>query len=323
MNHGVYPITTLREQMYSLAAHASSGVWVDSNVLMYSSKPDKLRLLDFSELRTTLEVVAEVSKRPTEVSYFLAPFLEKALVVGADSFEMSESGKMFRQVSACCSSYSPLTRAAIQQGGVDSDSVSPFANNVLGKATGDSTIFEQAKFDDKVRAALKILTDDKWLSKSGLEKLRKSWRDYHNKREGGIREKTYLWTDELLVASAITDAFSNNCISIILTNDWDPNVVMKQFADNVIAASVDRDGIDSESWWHQYAERTRQFDSYLLERRWRIAEAMCDEDLFGGCQGGDVIIWQYPSEGIWFFSFDQTFINLVRTDLLRALPHGR
>ncbi len=106
MNHGVYPITTLREQMHSLAAHASSGVWVDSNVLMYSSKPDKLKLLDFSELRTTPEVVMEVRKRPKEVSYFLAPFLEKAQVVGADSFEKSEAGKMFTQVSACCSSYS-------------------------------------------------------------------------------------------------------------------------------------------------------------------------------------------------------------------------
>ncbi len=68
-------------------------------------------------------------------------------------------------------------------------------------------------------------------------------------------------------------------------------------------------------------ERARQFDSYLLERRLRITEAMCDEDLFGGCQGGDVIIWQYPSEGFWFFSFEQTFINLVKTDLLRRLPN--
>lgn len=318
MNYEVNTMPTLLQQMSSLAEHSSSGVWLDSNVIMFSKKPDKLRMLDFSQLRTTPEVVAEVRKRPKESGYLLAPFLEKALVVGPDSFEMVGEGKMFRNVSACCCLYAPLTRAAIKQGNIDSDSISPFANNVLGKATGKSTIFDHAKLVEKVRAALQPLVADEVLPKSLLDKLQKSWRDYHNKREGGLRDRTYLWTDEILVASAITDAFSNNCISIILTNDWDPNVVMKQFADNAIAASIDEGGVDSEIWWQHYAERCQQFDSYLLERRSRIAEAICDKDLFGGCQGGDVIIWQYPSSGFWFFSFERAFIHQVGSESLRA-----
>lgn len=315
MNHEEYVTANLLQQIYSIADNSSSGIWVDSNVIMYSSKHDKERLLNFTELRTIPEVVAEVRKRPTETSSLLTPFLEKATVVGSDSFELAGEGKMFRNVSACCSFYSPLTRAAIERGNIASDSLSPFANNLLGKATDNSTIFHHAQAVDKVRAMLQRLSGGEMLSKSGLEKLQKSWREYHNKRERGLRDATYLWTDELLVASAITDAFVNNCLAIILTNDWDPNVVMKQFLDNAIAASVDRETEDVECWWQAYADRCRQFDSYLHERHSCIAESICDNDLLRACQGGDVIIWQYPSPGIWFFSFDRTFIRHVSNEI--------
>lgn len=317
MDHELHALANLFQQVSSLAQAPNSGIWVDSNVIMYSSKADKQRLFDFSELRTVPGVVTEVRKRPTEVSYLLATFLEKATVVGDDSFELAGAGKMFRNVFACCSTYSPLTRTAIQQASNDIDSISPFANNILGKATDKSTIFDRAKSDDNLRAKLKLILGDEMLSTSGLKKLKLSWRDYHNKREGGLRNSTYLWTDEALVASAITDAFFNNCISIILTTDWDPNVIMKQFADNAIAASVDQFGVDPDSWKLYYAERCQQFDRFLHNRRGRIIEAICDNDLFGGCQGGDVIIWQYPSDRAWFFSFERTFIDLLGSELLR------
>ena len=301
----------INQQLVQLAQNPRTSVWADSNVLMYSPKADKDRLLGFSELRTTPEVVHEVRKRPPKTSGFLAPFLEQAVIVGDDSFRAAGDGAVFDKVAVCCKLYSPMTRVAIQQNLEAIGSNSPILDNALVDATADSTIFNQASVNQEISEAISEATEGVLSPMSGLKKLKKSWLEYHNKREKGIREKTYIWTDELLVASAITDAFANNCVAIVLTNDWDPNVVMKQFIDNVIAAIVDQRTQEPEQWWDLYEKRCGDYDSFLASRRQMLTDAICDEDLFAGLQGGDVLIWQYPTNGFWPFGFDSQILKEI------------
>ena len=312
MNFELEMAKSLNDQLVQLAQNPKTSVWVDSNVLMYSPKADKDRLLSFSELRTTPEVVHEVSKRPPKTSGFLAPFLEQSVVVGADSFQAVGDGEIFAKASVCCKLYSPMTRVAIQQNLEANGSNSPIQRNVLRDATDESTIFNQASVNQEISEAISEATDGVLSPMSGVKKLKKSWLEYHNKREKGIRENTYIWTDEILVASAIADAFANNCVAILLTNDWDPNVVMKQFIDNVIAAIVDRQTQEPEQWWDLYEKRCGDYDSFLASRRQALTDAICAEDLFAGVQGGDILIWQYPKNGFWPFSFDSQMLNEFR-----------
>lgn len=303
---------SINQQLFQLALNQKTSLWVDSNVLMYVPKAHKNRLLEFSELRTTPEVVHEVRKRPPKTSGFSDPFLRQAVVFGADSFAAAGDGEMFAMASTYCKLYSPMTRVAIQQNLEANGSNSPIEGNVLRDATLESSIFKQAGANEEISKAISEATDGVIAPMNGLKKLKKSWLEYHNKREKGLREKTYIWTDELLVASAITDAFTNNCVAIVLTNDWDPNVVMKQFIDNLIAAMVDRQTQEPEQWWQLYKNRCEEFDRYLTSRRQALTDAICDEDLFAGCQGGDVLIWQYPSNGFWTFSFDRQMLEQIK-----------
>ena len=314
---------SINQQLFQLALNQKTSLWVDSNVLMYSPRTDKNRLLEFSELRTTPEVVYEVSKRPPKTSGFLDPFLDQAVVVGADSFCVAGDGEVFAKAATCCKLYSPMTRVAIQRNLEANGSNSPIENNLLRDATDDSTIFDQAEANQKISEAISVATDGALspMRMAAVKKLKKSWLEYHAKREKGIREKTYIWTDELLVASAITDAFANNCVTIVLTNDWDPNVIMKHFIDNVIAAVVDRQTQEPEQWWKLYENRCGEFDHFLASRRQSLTDAICDGDLFAGCIGGDILIWQYPSNGFWPFSFDSQMLDEIRQpEKLSQLP---
>ena len=309
---------SINQQLVQLALNQKTSLWVDSNVLMYSPKADKDRLLEFSELRTTLEVVHEVRKRPPKTSGFLVPFLDQAIVVGAEGFQAAGDSEVFAKASTYSKLYSPMTRVAIQDNLEANGSNSPIERNSLRDATLESSIFNQASLNEEISKALSEATGGILSPLNGVKKLKKSWLEYHSKREKGIRQKTYIWTDELLVASAITDAVANNCVAIVLTNDWDPNVVMKQFIDNLIAAIVDRQTQEPEKWWQLYEKRCIDFDGFLASRRQKLTDAICEEDLFAGCQGGDVLVWQYPSNGFWPFSFDSQMLKEIRQPIERS-----
>ena len=119
-----------------------------------------------------------------------------------------------------------------------------------------------------------------------------------------------------MVASAITDAFANNCVSLILTTDWDPFVIVKQFVDNIIYQSVrievgSMDG--TEAFDKLYDERCDMFDSHVEFRRFCQMKAILIEDLFESCEPADLFVWHYPTDSHLSFGFSQEFKSWLNT----------
>jgi hypothetical protein len=296
----------IRSQLFALARHPKVGIWVDANVMMYAKKEFKQELLGFSNLRSIPEVAIEVRKRAKKTSYLLDKFQESGgVLIGPDSFR-SPISELYKFILSHAASYSPFTQSAIVENLKTNGSTSPIENNALENFTKDSDFLESALDAIEFTSALGVANEHN----AECNKLRKSWFKYHREREQRVSAKSYLWTDEKLVASALTDGFAHNCVSIVLTTDWDPYVIIKQFVDNVIYQSVKigmrcMDGTDA--FETLYGDRCIAFNKQNAERRFHQSTAIIDGDLFGACERADLFIWHYPTEKFLSFSFPNEF----------------
>jgi len=266
---------------------------------MYSKREYKMRLLRFPELRTVPEVAIEVRKREDKTSYLLDEFQKAGgLIVGRESFHNSAPDRFYEFVISHAASYSPATQAAIAENLKQNNSPSPIEHNALVIQTEHLTF---------------LPSPDVKRDKAACEKVRKSWYKYHREREQSVKDNSYLWTDEKLISSAITDGLVNNCVSLVLTNDWDPYTIIKQFMDNVIYQSVKLEtgkeaGVDVFD--NLYDQRCSIVDRDNENRRSQQAMTMLDGGaLFEVCEPSDLFVWHYPTEKFLSFGFSKEFKN--------------
>ena len=133
----------IRKELFSLAENPKAGVWVDSNVMMYSKNEFKNRLLQFPNLRTIPEVAIETQKRAKKTSYLLNQFVDVGgVLVGRDSFEASRLTTLYDFVLNHCASYSPITQGAIVDNLRLNGSSSPVEYNSLHSVTDDCDFLE-------------------------------------------------------------------------------------------------------------------------------------------------------------------------------------
>ncbi len=298
-----------RLSLFALADDPHVGVWVDSNVMMYAPTTDKRRLLEFSQLRTVPEVGLEVGKRARKTSYLWDSFLDAGGVqVGLSSFKDLNLDQHFQCVFQHAACYSPLTQVAIAENLRRNGSTSPIENGALLAQTNQSSFLESADSTLPLSSLLGLSASQK----DECDKLRRAWFKYHREREQRLYEKTYLWTDETLVASAITDGIAHRCVSMILTTDWDAFVIIKQFADNVVyhAASLECSTANRvEVFDGLFNERCHFIDSYNSQKRFRQAAAIFDGNLFETCEPADLFIWHYPTDSYVSYAFPPDFIS--------------
>ena len=303
-------VESLKRQLIEMAVSEKTSVWVDSNVLGFASKADKNRLIKFTNLKTIPQVIEEVSRK-SKAKEFLRKFRKKATVVGPSCFYGPRSSVVFKNAVKCCKLYSPMARVAAQRNFESSGSSSPVVNNSLRNATDESDIFENANAQNLAFSAMAAASGGAVPAPAAnaVKRLEKSWLKYHRDRQRGLRENTYLWTDELLVANAIADACLNNRVAIILTTDWDANSIMKQYIDNVLASIVDLETQSPDMWWADFKKKSKGFDAFLRSRKHGVTDAICSGQIINAFKEGDVLVWQFSSENFWPFSFPQDFIS--------------
>lgn len=307
-------VESLKRQLIQMAVNEKTNVWVDSNVVGFASKADKNRLIKFTNLRTVPQVIEEVSRKP-KAREFLREFREKATVVGPSYFSCPRSTAVLKNAVGCCKQYSPMARVAAQKNFESSGSSSPVVNNSLLSATKESDIFDYAHAQNLAFSAMAAASGGAISAPApnAVKRLEKSWLKYHRDRQRGIRENTYLWTDELLVANAIADACVNNRVTIILTTDWDANSIMKQYIDNVLSSIVDLETQNPEMWWTTFSKKSKSFDAFLRTRKHGVTDAICNGQIINAFKEGDVLIWQFSSENFWPFSFPEGFTNRLNS----------
>ena len=120
-------------------------------------------------------------------------------------------------------------------------------------------------------------------------------------------------------------ASHENPVSIILSTDWDPYAIIKQFIDNVIYQSVKVE-INStkqpEAFDSLFNERCEAHDKQNEERRFSQATAILDSKLFESCQPADVFVWHYPTELFLSFSFPEIFKKWMSSVSISKLISG-
>ena len=313
----------IRQELFSLAENPKVGIWVDSNIMMYSKNEFKNRLLKFPNLRTIPEVAKETRKRDKKTSYLLDRFIETGgVLVGRNSFQANRLDPLYDLVLSHSASYSPITQGAISDNLRIKGSTSPIEYNALQNLTDDCDFLETLEETIDLTSLLGL----EEAHNTECEKLRRAWFKYHREREKRVANKTYLWTDEKLVASAITDCFAHSCISFILSTDWDPYVIIKQFTDNIIYQSV-KAQIDlteePEAFDSLFKKRCDIIDNQNKKRRWDQSIAILDGELFDSCRSSDVFVWHYPSESFLSFSFPDTFKKWMSSVSLFKIEFGK
>lgn len=308
-----------RLSLFALADDPRVGVWVDSNVMMYAQTNDKRRLLEFSQLRTVPEVGLEVGKRARKTSYLWDSFLAVGGVqVGLNSFKDLNLDKHLQLIFHHAACYSPLTQVAIAENLRRNGSSSPIENGALLAQTNHSSFLESADSMLPISSLLGLTESHK----DDCDKLRRAWFKYHREREQRLNAKTYRWTDETLVASAITDSVAHKCVSMILTTDWDAFVIIKQFADNVVYHAVSLECSSTnrgEVFQGLFNERCHYIDSYNSQKKFRQAAAILDGELFEACEPADLFIWHYPTDSYVSFAFPPDFISWLNVLLVSNL----
>ena len=301
----------MRSGLFALAEHPKVEVWVDANVMMYAKKEFKKRLLEFSKLRTVPEVTLEVGKRDEKTSYLLGEFYGVGgFTVGADSFKKLQLDALYNIVLSHAASYSPFTQRVITENLETNGSSSPIENNMLESSTNSSSFLETPENATGIAAAFGLAAEHE----AECKKLREAWFKYHREREQRVKAKSYLWTDEKLVASAITNGLANHCVSVILTTDWDPYVIIKQFIDNIVYQSckVKLGGDGTEEFDILYRERCSDVDEQNIKRRAIQSMAILDGQLFESCEAANLFVWHYPTESYLSFHFSRDFQSWMK-----------
>ena len=133
----------IRQELFSLAENSRVGVWVDSNVVMYSENEYKNRLLEFPNLRTIPEVATETQKRDVKTSYLLKKIVDVGgAIVGRDLFQACGLIPFYDSVLDRCATYSPITQGAIVDNLRLNGSTSPVEHNALHNITEDCDFLE-------------------------------------------------------------------------------------------------------------------------------------------------------------------------------------
>ena len=286
-------------ELFKVGAADCVSTWVDANVLMYSSH--KSELLEFPNLKTVPQVVTEVAKR--------APKQRNFFEQNRSRFDISAptvSGT-YPHVWSCSSDYSPIVQQAIAENITQNETESAVQNNKLNDATNESVIFDfgrelaESEFVDTGLVIPEYVANQK-----GIER---SWFKYHNNRERRLSNDTYLWTDERLLAGAVSDAFDNQQISIVLTTDNDMFSIMKQLMDNLIWRWIADVRRPEQSQERLFESVCAALDHNLNLFRTELALRICDGELSSFLNNRDVLIWLYPTERFVFFRSLDQFLN--------------
>jgi len=283
-------------ELFKVGAADCVSTWVDANVLMYSSH--KSELLQFPTLKTVPQVVTEVEKRKPQQRYFFDQNRSRF-----DISTPTDSGT-YPHVWSCSSDYSPIVQQAIAENIAQNETESAVRNNKLHDATNESEIFDFGReltcseFLDTGFVIPEYVANQK-----GIEK---SWFKYHNNRERRLSKDTYLWTDERVLAGAVSDAFDNQRISMILTTDNDMFSIMKQLMDNLIWSWIADVRRPEQSQERLFESVCAGLDHNLNLFRTELSLRIHDGDLPSFLTNRDVLIWLYPTERFVFFrSLDQ------------------
>jgi predicted nuclease of predicted toxin-antitoxin system len=98
----------------------------------------------------------------------------------------------------------------------------------------------------------------------------KAWHKYHRERFKKTGNNKYKYTDEKMVAAAITEAFLCNKEVVILTQDSDLSIILFQFRNNLIwlqASSQMPEDYTEPYLWETYYKLCEDYNSwYILER---------------------------------------------------------
>jgi hypothetical protein len=99
-----------------------------------------------------------------------------------------------------------------------------------------------------------------------MPQIHKAWYKYHKKRIKQELTADYKYTDEDLVAAALTEALAGRKRTIILTRDLDINLIIWQFENNLILISCIQDLHPSEEmapkeFWTEFTTRCQAFNN--------------------------------------------------------------
>ena len=283
-------------ELFKIGAADSVSVWVDANVLMYSSR--KQELLRFPNLKTVPQVVTEVEKRDPQQRDFFDQ--------NRPRFEIChpiESGT-YAQIWSCTSNYTPLVQQAIAENIAQDIPQSIVQSNKLNQTTNESTIFDFGRDLMGFEIAdTGVVVPEYLANQKGIEK---SWFKYHNNRERRLSTDTYLWTDERVMAGAFSDALENIPISMVLTTDNDMFSIVKQLMDNMIWRWLEKSRRPEQSQERLFESVCTGLDHNLNLFRNEMVFKILDGELTSFLKERDMFIWLYPTEKFMFYrSLDQ------------------
>jgi hypothetical protein len=159
-----------------------------------------------------------------------------------------------------------------------------------------------------------------------------SWHKYHRDRLKSEVKGTYRWTDERIVAAAVTESIFIGRRAIIITNDIDFNTIFFQLSNNLVRLhcqnQIYKSGIVVDDFWSFFTQECNRFNgdwNRILEERIPYgSKEVMDEYKEHGNVGlliksaarGDVVVHYYSKNTANFFHFPPWLINSALRDLV-------
>ncbi len=214
----------------------------DTSFLLFIKNQKDFESVD--DPRIAAEVVNEIrAKKDVIFNSYLDILLCRSRIISKETFLREGLGKCYKLILKCAATLCPDIYFAIRHiESLDLPLDEQLKKCILEvqRTSRESGLWARDHF---------ILRGEEynsqWINEIGpnvfnrtvLQKMRdayKAWFKYHRERFTKIKKGTYKWADEKIVAYATTEALLKNKVSVILTADFDFNVIMKQLTDNLI-----------------------------------------------------------------------------------------
>lgn len=274
-------------------SQSNSVIYLDTSYLLDQQSCEYIMAQNF-DLRITDGVVNEVRAQSKDVRFntYLDFLLNKTPIVSRSYFRRLRMVTAYDVIRSLARQYHPYIASQLQR--IAKSSIEPEQKlkqmisevaqvshkGAIWKASYEYFTSQTSPFPDKTKKPRHRFYESVL---SNIPLVHKAWYKYHNKRIKQELAGHYMYTDEDLVAAALTETLAGRKRAIILTRDPDLNIIVWQFENNLILGTCVQDltpsaEIGLSKFWAEFTSRCEAFNAAVrMEINKRLGEVLKSE----------------------------------------------